>query len=184
MVALKCFQKCIFFKKTSQPREGCHSKMTSTKLASRSGIHKGSSLLILSITYLSCHNYHIFFIYKFSAVGLFHFVIFTSCVTKVTFSKIFNWNMSMHWLVGSNLFILILDLERTMNFVRPIDFIVVMRKKVLNRDSISNESNVSCEGYGLPGGHYKEPVIMHIPSINTHPSFSNFIHQKEKVGLD
>lgn len=42
------------------------------------------------------------------------------------------------------------DLERTMYSCDPPVLLRVKAKKVLNPNSVSNESDVSCEEYGLP----------------------------------
>lgn len=58
-------------------------------------------------------------------------------------------NLYMHWPVDSDPFIWPSNLKRMIySYSQPM-VLGVMAKKVLNTDSISNETNVSCKGYWL-----------------------------------
>lgn len=61
--------------------------------------------------------------------------------------------MSMHWLDWEWPTILCLNLEEDDVCAQPTSVIWVMTKKVFDPDSITNESDMLCEGYGISGGY-------------------------------
>lgn len=83
------------------------------------------------------------------------------------------WELSTHVNFG---------LERTIYPYDPPELLGIMAKKVLNLDSIHDESDVSSAWYGfLEGLRWNK----HLPStLFSHTDFPKFVHQKEKVKLN
>lgn len=93
---------------------------------------------------------------------------------RMTLYGLSNLLTIMHSLLGVTH--LTINLESAMYFDNPSVLSGVTTKKVFNRDSIPNESNVPCEGYGLLGA-LGELTIVNTLSHTIHRFFSKSLHQ-------